>query len=380
METKKIYLNLARMGGQEQSFVREAFDTNWVAPLGPNVEGFERDLEAFFGEGRHAAALSSGTAALHLALVLSGVTRGDEVICQSFTFCASANPIVYQGAVPVFVDSEPDTWNLSPELLEKAVRERIRLTGRSPKAIVAADLYGMPAMMDEVLGVARSYGIPMVEDAAEAMGAAFEGRLCGTFGTYSAISFNGNKMITTGGGGALLCPSEEAKRRAVFYATQAREPRPYYHHEQIGYNYRLSNVSAGIGRGQMLVVQGHIAHHRRLAALYASLLSDVEGIALHTNPSARYDSNYWLNAVLIDPARTGTDTESVRRHLENCGIESRPLWKPLHLQPVFSGTPAYVNGVSEHCFAQGLCLPSGPWVSEEDVLHIVNEIKKCIRR
>lgn len=380
METKKIYLNLARMGGQEQSFVREAFDTNWVAPLGPNVEGFERDLEAFFGEGRHAAALSSGTAALHLALVLSGVTRGDEVICQSFTFCASANPIVYQGAVPVFVDSEPDTWNLSPELLEKAVRERIRLTGRSPKAIVAADLYGMPAMMDEVLGVARSYGIPVVEDAAEAMGAAFEGRLCGTFGTYSAISFNGNKMITTGGGGALLCPSEEAKRRAVFYATQAREPRPYYHHEQIGYNYRLSNVSAGIGRGQMLVVQGHIAHHRRLAALYASLLSDVEGIALHTNPSARYDSNYWLNAVLIDPARTGTDTESVRRHLENCGIESRPLWKPLHLQPVFSGTPAYVNGVSEHCFAQGLCLPSGPWVSEEDVLHIVNEIKKCIRR
>lgn len=375
---RRIHLCLARMGGEEQRYIREAFDTRWVAPLGPNVDGFERDLERFLGNGRRVAAVSSGTAAIHLALVLLGVKAGDEVICQSFTFVASANPIVYQGATPVFVDSEPDTWNMSPGLLEEAVRDRIRKTGRKPKAIIVVHLYGMPAMMGEVMEVASRYGIPLVEDAAEAMGSRYGGRLCGTFGEYGILSFNGNKMITTSGGGALICPSEEAKRRALFYATQAREPLPHYQHEHTGYNYRMSNVCAGIGRGQMLVADGHIAHHRHAAALYKELLADVEGISLHVNPTGMQDSNYWLSTVTIDPARSGTDAETVRRHLEDMGIESRPLWKPLHLQPVFSGAPCHANGVSEGLFAKGLCLPSGPCVSDEDIIEIVKGIKECI--
>ncbi|MCH5329672.1 MAG: aminotransferase class I/II-fold pyridoxal phosphate-dependent enzyme [Alistipes sp.] len=367
------------MSGEEQRYIQEAFDTEWVAPLGPNVDAFELELERYMGEGRHVAALSSGTAAVHTGLILSGVDRGDEVICQSWTFAASANPVVYQGAVPVFVDSEPDTWNISPELMEEAIRDRIAKRGRKPKAIVAVHMYGMPARMTEIMEIAGRYGIPVVEDAAEAMGSRYDGRMCGTFGEYGVLSFNGNKMITTGGGGALACPSAEMKRRALFYATQAREPFPYYQHEHIGYNYRMSNIAAGIGRGQMTVVEVHAAHHRRLAALYAELFADTPGIEVHLNPSERFDSNYWLNTILIDPEATGTDYESVRRHLESCNVESRPLWKPMHLQPVYKEAPRYENGVSAALFGRGLCLPSGPCVSEDDVIMIANEIKKCIK-
>lgn len=368
------------MGGTEQRYVQEAFDTNWVAPLGPNVDAFEKELEKYTGENRHVAALASGTAAIHLGLLLLGVTRGDEVLCQSWTFAASVNPIVYQGATPVFIDSEPDSWNLSPELLEEAIRDRIRLTGRKPKALVVVHVYGMPARMDEIIQIARRYGIPVLEDAAEAMGSRYDGRLCGTFGDYGVFSFNGNKMITTSGGGALICPSAETKKQALFYATQAREPFPYYQHEQIGYNYRMSNICAGIGRGQMAVLEEHIAHHRRLAAVYSREFSDIDGINVHQNPSERYDSNYWLTTVVIDSRRTGTDSETVRQHLESQNIESRPLWKPMHLQPVYRDAPRYLNGVSEALFPVGLCLPSGPCVSEEDVQTIVKEIKKCIRK
>lgn len=377
-ENQRIHLCLARMSGEEQKYIRKAFDTHWVAPLGPNVDGFERDLEEFVGNSRYVTAVSSGTAAIHLALVLSGVGQGDEVICQSFTFAASANPIVYQGAIPVFVDSEPGSWNMSPELLEEAIRDRISKTGRKPKVIVVVHLYGMPAMMDEIREVAARYEIPLVEDAAEAMGAQYDGQLCGTFGRYGIFSFNGNKMITTSGGGALICPSEGQKKRALFYSTQAREPLPCYQHEHIGYNYRMSNVCAGIGRGQMAVVEEYIAHHRRLAVRYAELLEDVPGITLHTDPTNKQKSNYWLNTIIIDNAKTGSDAETVRKHLESLNIESRPLWKPMHMQPVFRDAPCYINGVSGNLFPNGLCLPSGPWVSDEDVEWIVNGIKECI--
>lgn len=378
--TERIYLCLAHMSGQEQKYIREAFDTDWVVPLGPNVDAFEKALEEHVGEGKHIAALSSGTAAVHLGLVLLGVERGDEVICQSWTFAASANPVVYLGARPVFVDSEPLTWNLSPELLEQAIRDRIRITGRKPRAIVAVHMYGMPAMMNDIMSVAQRYEIPVLEDAAEAMGSRYDGRMCGTIGDFGVMSFNGNKMITTSGGGALICPSEQMKRRAVFYATQAREPLPYYQHEHIGYNYRMSNICAGIGRGQMTVVDEHISHHRRLAALYADLLSDTEGIEVHLNPSPEFDSNYWLSTVTVDSAVAGTDCEKIRLHLDACGVESRPLWKPMHLQPVYKDAPRYVNGVSESLFPRGLCLPSGPRVSENDVRMIVNEIKSCLTK
>lgn len=380
MTQHRIHLCLAHMGGEEQKYIQEAFDTNWVVPLGPNVDGFERDLEQWLGQGKHVAALASGTSAIHLALVLLGVERGDEVVCQSFTFAASANPITYQGATPVFVDSEPGSWNLSPELLEEVLHDRIRLTGRKPKAIVVAHLYGMPAMMEEIIDVARRHDIPVVEDAAEAQGSTYDGQPCGTIGTYGILSFNGNKMITTSGGGALVCPTEESKLRALFYATQAREPLPYYQHAHIGYNYRLSNVCAGIGRGQMKVLGQHIAHHRHVATLYRQLLGDVEGISVHDNPSTKQQSNHWLTTILVDEGRTGVTPEDLRLHLDTCGIESRPLWKPLHLQPVFSGTPTYANGVSEGLFARGLCLPSGPCVGDADVERIVNEIRRCIRR
>ncbi len=381
MADNKIHLCLAHMGGEEKKYIQQAFDTNWVTPLGPNVDGFEHDLGAFLGEGKKVVAVSSGTAAIHLALILLGVSKGDEVICQSFTFVASANPIVYQGAMPVFVDSEEGTWNISPLLLADAIEDRIRQTGRKPKALVPVHLYGMTAMMDEITEVARQYEIPIVEDAAEALGSTYAGRPCGTFGDFGILSFNGNKIITTSGGGALVCPTDERKARAVFYATQAREPMPYYQHEHIGYNYRMSNICAGIGRGQMAVLNEHIAQHKHVAALYAALLKDVEGVEVHLQPNdKKTESNYWLTTLTIDPKVTGTDNEEVRKHLDTCGIESRLLWKPLHLQPVFRDAPRYVNGVSERLFSKGLCLPSGPCVSDGEVERVVSEIRKCIRR
>lgn len=380
MANNKILLCLAHMSGQEMKYIQEAFDTNWVVPLGPNVNAFEQDLEALCGEGKHVVALSSGTAAIHLALVNLGVGPGDEVICQSMTFSASANPIIYQGATPVFVDSEDATWNIDPNLLEEAIKDRIAKTGRRPKAIIPVYLYGMPAMIDDIMEIARRYEIPVIEDSAEAFGSRYRGQLCGTFGDYGIMSFNGNKMITTSGGGALICPDEATKKKTMFYATQSREPAPYYLHKEIGYNYRMSNICAGIGRGQMSVLDEHLAHHRYLCDRYVELLADVDGITVHTNADERSDSNYWLNTILIDPARTGVDYETVRQHLEACNIESRPLWKPMHTQPVFSGAPSYVNGVSERLFTLGLCLPSGPWVKDEDVERVAAEIKACCKK
>ena len=380
MANSKILLCLAHMSGQEMKYIQEAFDTNWVVPLGPNVNAFEQDLEQLCGEGKHVVALSSGTAAIHLALVNLGVGRGDEVICQSMTFSASANPIVYQGGTPVFVDSERDTWNMDPNLLEDAIKDRIAKTGRKPRAIIPVYLYGMPAKIDDIMEIARRYEIPVVEDSAEAFGSRYRGQLCGTFGEYGIMSFNGNKMITTSGGGALICPDEDTKKKIMFYATQAREPMPYYLHKEIGYNYRMSNICAGIGRGQMTVLDEHLAHHRHLCDRYVELFADVDGITVHTNADERSDSNYWLNTILIDPKQTGTDYETVRLHLDACNIESRPLWKPMHTQPVFKDAPAYVNGVSEELFTMGLCLPSGPWVSDEHVELVASEIKSCCKK
>lgn len=372
------------MSGNEQKYIDEAFADNWVVPLGPNVDAFEKDLQDFLSHDDpsrshvRVAAVSAGTAAIHLGLILAGVDRGDEVMCQSFTFSASANPIVYQGATPVFVDSEPDTWNMDPHLLDHAIADRVAKTGRRPRAIVPVHLYGMPARMDDILAVAAKWDIPVVEDAAEALGSRYRGHECGTLGRYGILSFNGNKMITTSGGGALVCPNAESKKRALFFATQAREPFPYYQHEHIGYNYRLSNISAGIGRGQMTILDEHIAHHRRLAALYQELFAEIDGISYHANPSAESDSNYWLSTIEIDPQVTGKTPEDLRLHLAAINVETRPLWKPMHLQPVFAQAPAYVNGVSEALFGRGLCLPSGPCVSEDDVRMIVNEIRNCI--
>ena len=380
MANNKILLCLAHMSGNEMKYIQEAFDTNWVVPLGPNVNAFEQDLEQLCGEGKHVVVLSSGTAAIHLALVNLGVTRGDEVICQSMTFSASANPIVYQGATPVFVDSERDSWNMDPNLLEDAIKDRIKKTGRKPKAIIPVYLYGMPGMIEEIMEVARRYEIPVVEDSAEAFGSRYRGQLCGTFGDYGIMSFNGNKMITTSGGGGLICPDEATKKRIMFFATQSREPKPYYLHKEIGYNYRMSNICAGIGRGQMTVLDEHLAHHKHLCDRYVELFANVDGITVHTNPDERYDSNYWLNTITIDPVKTGTDYETVRQHLEACNIESRPLWKPMHTQPVFQGAPAYVNGVSEGIFGVGLCLPSGPCVSDEDVELVAQEIINCCNK
>ena len=380
MTNNRILLCLAHMSGQEMKYIQEAFDTNWVVPLGPNVNAFEQDLERLCGNGKHVVALSAGTAAIHLALVNLGVGPGDEVICQSMTFSASANPIVYQGATPVFVDSENDSWNMDPNLLEEAIKDRIAKTGRKPKAIIPVYLYGMPAMIDDILDIAHRYEIPVVEDSAEAFGSCYRGRLCGTFGDFGIMSFNGNKMITTSGGGALICPDEETKKKTMFYATQAREPMPYYLHKEIGYNYRMSNICAGIGRGQMTVLDEHLAHHKHLCDRYVELLGAVDGIMVHTNPDERYDSNYWLNTILVDPEKTGVDYDTIRLHLEACNIESRPLWKPMHSQPVFNGAPAYMNGVSERLFSTGLCLPSGPCVSDEDVERVCREIKSCCKR
>ena len=373
--SKKIWLSLAHMGGREQDFIKEAFDTNWVVPLGPNVSAFEAALSAYLGEGRHTVALSAGTAAVHLALVQLGVGPGDEVICQSFTFAASANPVVYCGGVPVFVDSEEDTWNMDPALLEKALLDRREKTGKLPRAIIPVHLYGMPAKMDEICAVAEKYGVPVLEDAAEALGSSFRGRKCGTFGEFGSLSFNGNKIITTSGGGALVCRTKEEADRTMFYATQARENRPYYHHEKIGYNYRMSNICAGIGRGQMEVLDAHVARRREIHALYAKLLAGTPGIAVKEAPGPDFDSNYWLTCVLVDPEKFGADCDALRLKLAAADIESRLLWKPMHLQPVYAKNPFYGNGVSERIFSQGLCLPSGSALTDDDIARVVQIIK-----
>lgn len=380
LEKRTIYLCLAHMSeeGIEQKYVKEAFDTNWVVPLGPNVNAFEEDLKRFVGGKNEVVALSAGTAAVHLALLACGVGPGDEVLVQSFTFCASSHPITYLGATPVFVDSEVDTWNMDPDLLEEAIKDRIAKTGKKPKAIVPVYLYGMPAKIDRIIAVADKYDIPVIEDAAEGLGSRYNGRVCGTFGHYGVLSFNGNKMITTSGGGALICPNEETKRKIMFYATQARESYPYYQHEEIGYNYRMSNVCAGIGRGQMTVLNEHIEHHRHVHALYEKAFAAIEGITLKSNPDKCFNANYWLSTILIDPEKTGTDYEKVRVALDQKGIETRPLWKPMHLQPVYKNNPCYVNGVSEKLFNQGLCIPAGPWVTDKDVAYIVKQIKDVV--
>ena len=378
---KHIHLSLAHMSGREEEFIHQAFETNWVVPLGPNVDGFEHDLENWLSQKAdhpvHVVALSSGTAAIHLALVMLGVGPGDEVICQSFTFAASANPICYQGATPVFVESEPDTWNMDPQLLETAIQDRLKQTGKFPKAIIPVHLYGTPAKMNEINEIAARYGIPVVEDAAEAIGSVYDGRYCGTLGMYGALSFNGNKMITTSGGGALICPTEEAARRVKFYATQARENFPYYQHEHIGFNYRLSNISAGIGRGQMYVLDEHIARRREIHTYYEQALRDVPGITVMTPRSTEENlPNYWLSCILIDPEGAGFTYQELSAKLAANEIENRPLWKPMHLQPVFKDAPHYINGVSESKFNIGLCLPSGPMVTNEDLDRIITLISQ----
>ena len=380
----RIWLSLAHMSGREQEFIQEAFDTNWVVPLGPNVNAFEQSLRDFLiengelkieNEGMRVVALSAGTAALHLGLILLGVEPGDEVICQSFTFAASANPIAYLEATPVFVDSEKDTWNMDPVLLEEAIKDRLAKTGKLPKAIIPVHLYGMPVKMDEVMEVANRYGIPVLEDSAEALGSEYKGQKCGTFGEYGVLSFNGNKMITTSGGGALICPNEEKAKRALFYATQAREQAPHYQHEKIGYNYRMSNICAGIGRGQMFVLDEHVARRREIHDLYVKLLAGVKGVKVMCQPEGGdFNSNYWLTCITVDPEEAGFTREDVRLTLDEDNIESRPLWKPMHLQPVFKNAPFYGNGTSERLFEIGLCLPSGPTLTDEDVERVVKVI------
>ncbi len=378
----RINLCLAHMSGNEMQYIQEAFDTNWVVPLGPNVNAFEEDLEDFVNENgaldKKVVALSAGTAAIHLGLIMLGVGKGDEVICQSFTFAASANPIVYLGASPVFVDSEPDTYNMDPQLLEDAIKGRIAKTGKKPKAIIPVYLYGMPAKIDEIMEIACRYEIPVLEDAAEGFGSRYKGQVCGTFGTYGVMSFNGNKMITTSGGGALICPDAEAKKRVMFYATQAREPYPYYQHERIGYNYRMSNICAGIGRGQMTVADEHIKHHQWVHEQYVQRLGDVDGLIVHCAPGDEMQSNYWLSTIRFEDGKhvISDDLLPFAERLSEANIETRPLWKPMHLQPVYKDAPAYTNGVSEHLFKSGLCLPSGPCVREAELDYIVKKIKE----
>ena len=416
MANKRIYLCLAHMSeaGLEQKYIQEAFDTNWVVPLGPNVNGFEKDLEEFVGESKRVVALSAGTAAVHLSLIACGVQAGDEVIVQSFTFCASSHPITYLGATPVFVDSEPETWNMDPNLLEEAIKDRIAKTGKKPKAIVVVALYGMPYQIDRIMDIANRYEIPVIEDAAEGFGSKYKGQVLGTFGKYGVLSFNGNKMITTSGGGALITPDEDAWREIMMYATQYRESYPYYQHEKIGYNYRMSNICAGIGRGQMTVADDHIKHHQHVQKLYEELLAGVEGVTVHKQPAnGDYDSNYWLCTITLDPdlkvkgqenayktivtgavggvagvihaassavtdCQPNDNVEAMRVALDQAGIEARPVWKPMHKQPVYKDAPAYLNGVSEEIFIIGMCLPAGPYVSDEDVKYIVQTIKESI--
>jgi dTDP-4-amino-4,6-dideoxygalactose transaminase len=389
MYNDRIYLSLAHMGGQEQKFIQEAFDTNWVVPLGPNVDGLEKDLVNFLSqkEGivaqacngnaaqKHIVALSAGTAAIHLGLLQLGVGYGDEVICQSFTFAASANPISYLGAKPVFVDSEKDTWNMSPEFLEIAINKRIKSTGKRPKAIIPVHLYGMPAKMNEILEIAKKYEIPVIEDAAEALGSEYKGQKCGTFGEFACLSFNGNKIITTSGGGALVCSTDEQKKKTMFYATQARDDAPHYQHTHIGYNYRMSNICAGIGRGQMLVLPDRVKQRRENNQFYRNNLSKIEGISFQTEPNSDFKSNYWLTSIILDPEKTGGITrEYLRLALENANIESRPLWKPMHLQPVFADCPFYGDGTSEKLFENGLCIPSGSILTKDDLGRVVEVI------
>lgn len=415
-DRKRIYLCLAHMSenGMEQKYVKEAFDTNWVVPLGPNVNGFEADLEQFVGQDKKVVALSSGTAAVHLALIACGVKPGDEVIVQSFTFCASSHPITYLGATPVFIDSEKDTWNMDPDLLEEAILDRKAKTGKYPKAIIPVALYGMPYNIERIMEIGEKYGVPVIEDAAEGFGSRFNGQVLGTFGEYGILSFNGNKMITTSGGGALICPNKEAASTIMWYATQAREAYPYYQHEAIGYNYRMSNVCAGIGRGQMTVVEAHLRHHKHVQRMYEELLKDVDGITMMNAPSDNYDANYWLCTMRLDPevrikgqenayknvitgavggaagvihavdsattdCQPNDNVEALRLFLDAAQIEARPLWKPMHKQPVYKNNPAYVNGVSESMFKVGMCLPAGPYVSDEDVHYIVECIKDSIQ-
>lgn len=459
----RIYLCLAHMSGEEEKYIKEAFDTNWVVPLGPNVNAFEEDLKGFVlgcegnaatgktdlqaevaSRSKEVVALSSGTAGVHLALIGCGVGVGVEVMVQSFTFCASSNPIAYLGAKPVFVDSEKDTWNMDPELLDRAIEDRIAKTGRKPKAIVPVYLYGMPGKIEEIMAVSQKWGIPVVEDAAEGFGSMYKGQACGTFGRFGCLSFNGNKMITTSGGGALICPDAETKKEIMFFATQAREAYPYYEHERIGYNYRMSNICAGIGRGQMTVLEDHIAHHRHVQAMYEDLLKDVKGITVHSEPRDTdpvsgekvYDSNYWLCTITLDPdlkikgeekayeekiegavggaagvmhgggavhtdSEPNRNVEALRLYLDAAGIESRPVWKPMHLQPVYKkgecresllavsgkeiicreyeNSAAYINGTSESIFKVGMCLPAGPMVSDEDVRYIADKIKESVK-
>lgn len=424
---KRIYLCLAHMSeaGLEQKYIQEAFDTNWVVPLGPNVNGFEKDLEDFVNErsfagaqddnlSKRVVALSAGTAAVHLALIACGVGPGDEVCVQSFTFCASSHPITYLGATPIFIDSERDTWNMDPDLLEEAIKDRIAKTGRKPKAIVPVALYGMPYKIDRIMEIAEKYDIPVIEDAAEGFGSRFNGQVLGTFGEYGVLSFNGNKMITTSGGGALITANEDEWREIMMYATQYRESYPYYQHEKIGYNYRMSNICAGIGRGQMTIVNDHIAHHQHVQKLYEELLADVPGITVHSQPSTgEYDSNYWLCTVCLDPSlrikgqenayktvvkgavggaagvihmaesahtdcEPNDNVEALRVILDQAQVEARPVWKPMHKQPVYASAPAYLNGVSEAIFKVGMCLPAGPYVTDEDVWYIVDCIKNAI--
>lgn len=419
-EKKRIYLCLAHMSeaGYEQKYVKEAFDTNWVVPLGPNVNAFEADLENFVNQShpelaKRVVALSSGTSAVHLALIACGVQPGDEVCVQSFTFCASSHPIKYLGAKPVFIDSEKDSWNMDPMLLEEAIQDRIKKTGKKPKAIIPVALYGMPYQVEEILKIAEKHDIPVIEDAAEGFGSKYNGQVLGTFGQYGVLSFNGNKMITTSGGGALICPDQEAKNRVMFFATQAREAYPYYQHEEIGYNYRMSNVCAGIGRGQMMVAEDHIRHHQHIQKLYEKLLNGINGITVHQSNNGKYESNFWLCSIILNAdlkvkgqesayseavngavggaagvvhaadslhtdCEPNANVETMRKGLDERGIEARPLWKPMHKQPVYQDCPAYLNGVSESLFAQGLCLPSGPYVTDEDVAYIVDSIKQLI--
>ena len=416
MERRKerILLCLCHLSGNEQKFVQEAFDTNWVVPLGPNVNGFEKDLEEFVGQNKRVVALSAGTAAVHLALIACGVKAGDEVCVQSFTFCASSHPITYLGATPIFIDSEKDTWNMDPDLLEEAIKDRIAKTGKKPKAIVPVALYGMPYKMDRIMEIANRYDIPVIEDAAEGFGSKYKGQVLGTFGKYGVLSFNGNKMITTSGGGALVTANDDEWREIMMYATQYRESYPYYQHEKIGFNYRMSNICAGIGRGQMTIVNEHIAHHKHVQKLYEELLKDVPGIKVHAQPTTgEYDSNYWLCTMTIDPSvkvkgqenaykqvitgavggaagvihaassavtdcQPNDNVEAMRIGLDALNIESRPLWKPMHKQPVYKGCPAYLNGVSEELFKVGMCLPAGPYVKDEDVKFIADAIKELI--
>ena len=372
----RIFLSLPHLGGNEMKWIEEAFRDNWVVPLGPNVNEFERLLGDYVGN-KHIVALSAGTAALHLGLVALGVKAGDEVICQSFTFAASANPIKYQGATPIFVDSEPDTWNMSPEALEEAIIGRKEKTGRFPKAIIPVHLYGMPAKMDEILTIASQYGIPVLEDAAEALGSLYKGKHCGTLGEYGVLSFNGNKMITTSGGGALICPDEEADKHIKFLATQAREAMPYYYHNEIGYNYRLSNISAGIGCGQMQVLDEHVARRRAIHALYTELLTEVKGIEVKQNPSDDFDSNFWLTTITFDSSLNITP-EDMRQALESENIESRWLWRPMHMQPVFNCAPYYGGNYAETLFNSGLCLPSGSALTDEEIQRVAETIKKFV--